>query len=201
MPIVTKEHKERKRQQILKAAYRCFSNQGYHNTSMRNILAEAKLSAGAVYNYYSSKEEILQELVKLGQNSTRELLSEIFNDPAISNPLQQLLTYHFERIGKRDGLKGIRTDISVWAAGITDKKLMNLINQSFNETTQLFTNYISQAQTEGKLKKEMDPGGIAMMLISLIEGLTIQKSLNPNFDKSLYQKGFLSFLKSLGSDH
>ncbi len=59
MPKVTQEHSLARRQQIIDAAYRCFSRNGFHQTSMRDIYQEAGLSAGAVYHYFESKHEII----------------------------------------------------------------------------------------------------------------------------------------------
>ena len=59
MPKVTEAHMEARRRQILEAASACFSRQGFHQTSMQDICREAGLSPGAVYRYYSTKEDII----------------------------------------------------------------------------------------------------------------------------------------------
>ncbi|MCP9983807.1 TetR/AcrR family transcriptional regulator [Actinomadura madurae] len=60
MPRVSEEHLERRRRQILEAARACFVRKGIHETSMQDIFAEAGLSAGAVYRYFKSKNEIIE---------------------------------------------------------------------------------------------------------------------------------------------
>jgi hypothetical protein len=47
MPKVSKEHLERRRQQILEAATECFARQGLHGTSMQDIFDASGLSAGS----------------------------------------------------------------------------------------------------------------------------------------------------------
>src|ERR1700712_1467078 len=59
MPKVTDAHRESRREQILVAAWKCFSRKGFHSTSMADVIAEAGLSAGAVYLYFKSKDEII----------------------------------------------------------------------------------------------------------------------------------------------
>ena len=59
MPKVTDEHRESRREQILIAAWKCFARNGFHSTSMADVIAEADLSAGAVYLYFRSKDEII----------------------------------------------------------------------------------------------------------------------------------------------
>lgn len=46
------------RQDILDAAQRLFTENGYHGTSMRRIAEEAGISLGAAYNHFASKEDI-----------------------------------------------------------------------------------------------------------------------------------------------
>ncbi len=43
---------------ILDAAYALFMEQGYHGTSMRQIVAHAGITTGGLYNHFASKEEI-----------------------------------------------------------------------------------------------------------------------------------------------
>ncbi len=51
------------RDAILAASKHLFLRQGYHATGMREIAHEAGISLGAAYNHFTSKEEILQELL------------------------------------------------------------------------------------------------------------------------------------------
>lgn len=56
---VDKEGTEKRRQQILKAAGDCFSEKGFHQSSMADICKRAKLSPGTVYHYFGSKDEMI----------------------------------------------------------------------------------------------------------------------------------------------
>ncbi|MFE9453761.1 TetR/AcrR family transcriptional regulator [Streptomyces sp. NPDC006739] len=59
MPRISPERREARRAEIVAAARRCFSRDGFHQTSMPDIAAEAGVSAGAPYRYFASKEEII----------------------------------------------------------------------------------------------------------------------------------------------
>jgi AcrR family transcriptional regulator len=47
MPRITQERRDAKRANIVAAARRCFSRDGFHQTSMPEIAREAGVSAGA----------------------------------------------------------------------------------------------------------------------------------------------------------
>jgi AcrR family transcriptional regulator len=51
-----------KRRQILDAAIECFATTGYHAVSISDLAKHAGISKGLMYNYFSSKEELLKTI-------------------------------------------------------------------------------------------------------------------------------------------
>jgi TetR/AcrR family transcriptional regulator, transcriptional repressor of aconitase len=62
MPKVSEEHKERRRQQILEGARRCFGQHGYEGATVARLEREIGLSRGAIFNYFPSKDALFIEL-------------------------------------------------------------------------------------------------------------------------------------------
>jgi AcrR family transcriptional regulator len=54
--------KERRRQQIVVAAKRVFSDKGFNKATMEDIAKEAELSPGTLYLYFKNKEELYASL-------------------------------------------------------------------------------------------------------------------------------------------
>jgi AcrR family transcriptional regulator len=48
---------------ILDAAVKNINERGYHGTSMRDIARDAKITAPSIYHHFSSKQEILQDIM------------------------------------------------------------------------------------------------------------------------------------------
>ena len=55
---------EQRRAQILDAARLCFAQSGFRGASMQEICAEAKMSPGALYRYFPSKEAIIEVIAE-----------------------------------------------------------------------------------------------------------------------------------------
>ena len=55
MPKVSEEYKKNRRSQIVETARECFIKHGYQKASMSDIIAATGLSAGAIYNHFSSR--------------------------------------------------------------------------------------------------------------------------------------------------
>ena len=58
--------REEKRGLILNTALELFAEQGFHATSVDQIAKKAGISKGLTYNYFESKKEILDEILKTG---------------------------------------------------------------------------------------------------------------------------------------
>jgi len=64
------------KERIATAAANLFLDGGYHNTSVREIAQKAGLSVGSVFNYFTSKEEILFFLFSRNQERTEATLRD-----------------------------------------------------------------------------------------------------------------------------
>lgn len=56
---------ERRKQELLKIAYRMFIEKGYENTSIDEIIAEAGIAKGTYYYYFESKEATLEAVIEM----------------------------------------------------------------------------------------------------------------------------------------
>ena len=88
-------HLEARRQQILDAAEACFSRQGFHQTSMQAICSEAGLSPGAVYRYFSSKEDIIAACCQACQQAHWNFIQALTADGSAIRMLDQLVDEGF----------------------------------------------------------------------------------------------------------
>ena len=69
---------------ILDVAMKMFSEKGYDNTSLQDIINETKLSKGAIYHHFSSKEEILQGVFQRIGSENTEIFAEIRDDKSLN---------------------------------------------------------------------------------------------------------------------
>ena len=58
-----------KKELIMNVALELFAENGFHATSISQIAKKAKISKGLTYNYFESKKEILDEIIKKGFDS------------------------------------------------------------------------------------------------------------------------------------
>lgn len=75
---------DERRQEILEAAIKLFSEKGYDKTSISDIAAYLKISQGLCYRYFKSKEEIFEKALDEYANSIADGMIKIISSPELS---------------------------------------------------------------------------------------------------------------------
>ena len=161
MPRVSDAYREQRRQQILDAARRRFARNGFHQTSIQDILTEANLSAGALYRYFRSKEEIIEAIAEdalrqvtapIGQLTKRRPL------PPLDAVIELLLT-NAEDFGFRpDGFAYIGPQ--VWAEALRNPQLRELVQDRFAEVRNALAGVVRAEQAAGRIPTDADPDDV-----------------------------------------
>jgi len=86
------------RERIERAALKHFVEQGIAETSIRDIADEARISLGAMYNHFKSKEELAWQLFINGWNEIGDALSRCeAGQPDLSSKLRAMIDHVFRR--------------------------------------------------------------------------------------------------------
>ena len=82
----TREDALKTRTRILASALSLFARKGYDHTTFNDIAARLKLTKGAVYWHFESKEKLLVELVRLALAKFRRQIEELMPDGELTFP-------------------------------------------------------------------------------------------------------------------
>ncbi len=85
MPL-SKQHKERTREEILAAAGTLFRAHGYHGVGIDTIMAEAGLTRGGFYAHFKSKAALFDEILRTDHGILRRLRER---DEAATTPMPE----------------------------------------------------------------------------------------------------------------
>jgi AcrR family transcriptional regulator len=161
------ERTQRSRAQILNAALRLFSRQGYRATSVRDIAHAAKVSTGNVYHHFRDKQAIFREL--LGQ------YWRAIDDPEF--PINKALASgHFpedlEEVGRaaRESVERYRRYVSLIYVDVVEFEGSH-IRRFYSDMAQRFETFAQRHREQLKLEGRLRPGvtpGSAMMLATRI---------------------------------
>ncbi|MCB0686465.1 MAG: TetR/AcrR family transcriptional regulator [Saprospiraceae bacterium] len=76
-PAQIEEIRQRSMRLILDSALHLFAHQGFHNTTISQIAKRAGVSKGLIYNYFSSKEELVGGIIQEAMETGEEIMSTI----------------------------------------------------------------------------------------------------------------------------
>jgi TetR/AcrR family transcriptional regulator, transcriptional repressor of aconitase len=130
VPKISAQYRDERRAHILAAARRCFVRDGFHQTSMQDLVREAGMSSGAVYRYFASKdamivaiaEENLDQIVAIVQESVRHGTDL---GAALAATLEFVSARHAE-----DGFAAIA--LVVWSEALRNPALAARLQESFD---------------------------------------------------------------------
>ncbi|TNE47901.1 MAG: TetR/AcrR family transcriptional regulator [Bacteroidetes bacterium] len=86
----------RSREKILNAAMEAFATKGYQHVSVSQIAARAGVAKGLLYNYFSSKEDMLLAIVELIMQDIFSYMGGILQEPDPEKKLEQLIRISFQ---------------------------------------------------------------------------------------------------------
>lgn len=179
MPKVTEAHLQARRQQILDAATECFAEKGFHQTTMHDICQLAELSPGAVYRYFSSKEEIIEAMVEERRRQGIELMKAAGERNDTVQALDELARLFFAKL---EDPKGCALDIALWSEAASNPAVRERLREYNRAVRSAFAEIVSGLQDSGVVNPSLDPEAVAQVHISFFEGLLVQRAIDPELD-------------------
>src|SRR6202012_736214 len=134
MPKVSSQYRDERRAHILAAARRCFVRDGFHQTSMQDLVREAGMSSGAVYRYFTSKDAMI---IAIAEENLDQIVAIVRESVAHGAGLGAALAAALEFASSRhadDGFAAIA--LVVWAEALRNPALAVRLRESLDEATE-----------------------------------------------------------------
>ncbi|MGK7222888.1 TetR/AcrR family transcriptional regulator [Kocuria flava] len=191
MVRVSEQYRQRRRAQIVEAASGCFLEHGYEGASMHRIIAATGLSAGALYNHFPSKQELV--LAAAGAALDRVLAGDGADpagdgaDPAFE-PAEWLVAL-LERLAADPATT--RLLLVTWGAAATDPALGALAGEHLGRLRALVARRYGRWAVEelglDEAAAQEWTGMFAQAILSVLQGWVVQSCLLPGFDPEAYR--------------
>lgn len=199
MPRVTEEYRAARRAEIIVAAGKLFASNGFHSTSMADIIAASGLSAGAVYRYFRSKEELIGAVAETALSTADEVFGALLADGAVPSPAEavtQMVEAVLKQVAQDQGLGIDLTPIAlqVWAEAVRSPDLNARANSAFTLLRGHFAEVARRWQKAGNLPADADPDLVGAALLGLGQGFLIQNLLIPGTTAEDYTAGVRALL-------
>lgn len=172
MPKVSSEYRDGRRAQILAAARRCFVSNGFHQTSMQDLVRESGMSSGAVYRYFDSKDAMIVAIAEENLDQVVTIVREsVRGGAAVGAALASALEYVSAR-HEDDGFGAIA--LLVWSEALRNPALATRLQESFDAGVAALAEI---AGASSVISAELAPEALANTLLCVLPGYLLQLTI------------------------
>jgi AcrR family transcriptional regulator len=173
VPKISAAHEQQRRDQILTAAMACFARQGYHATAMDDVVRESGLSVGAIYTYFSSKEDLFLALADARSEQTLAYMSELFRRPGpMADKSREAIDFFFQHLSD-DFVPLARMGVEFLSEAAKSERIKQRQQRRFETVRQFYCWLLREAQQHGDVNPEVDVEAAAELMMALNEGILI----------------------------
>jgi AcrR family transcriptional regulator len=185
MPKVSDAHRAARRQQILDAAAACFARDGFHRTSMQDIVRESGISAGLVYRYFTGKDDVIAAIVTEWHDQR-----QVFASGTVDERAAAYLDY-LRSVGDPANAARLRLGVQIWAEAVRNPRIQELSRRNVDDPRAAVAAALATVPTG------LDPDALARVLIALYQGLLVQTVWDETVDNDAYVRTVAAILGAL----
>lgn len=179
MPRVRDEKSfQAKREQILAIATQCFIESGFHGTGMAKICKAAKMSAGALYRYFPSKESMIEAIVEQDRIETVFFVERLKQAENKAIGLAELMVEAVYLYAEDRSYCQLWIEIA--AEMSRNPVAAKLVSTAETELLTELTALVKQGQLAGDIDSTLMPDITAQLLLTMTYGFLGQFSIQPD---------------------
>lgn len=189
----TSQRQADRRAEILDAAQRCFARNGFHQASMQDICAEAGMSAGNLYRYFPSKEAIIAGICERDRAEAAESFAAVSRAPNFFEGLAELARQHL--VEKSAAEVGLCAEIM--AESRRNPQVAKMFQGIEQDIRRGLSDMLRRAVDAGEIRADLDTDAAATILMTLADGISWRRAVDPSFDPEAVLPMFLHMVGSL----
>jgi AcrR family transcriptional regulator len=196
MPRVSEEYRVARREQIVLAAIRCVAAEGFHKTTMNDVIRESGLSAGAVYGYFRSKEELILAIADRALGLMSGRLGEMSAADPVPGPVEVVgaLAEAVESLAREAQVDITRVAVAAWAEAVRNPQLHDRFAEKMRMMRDAMTQLIRAQQAAGSVDPASDPAQVAQAFVGLFPGYILQRLILGDVTPQTYAAGVAGLL-------
>ena len=177
-PKVTQQYKIEIREKIIKAAIDAFSKNGFDRTRMDDVAKTADLSKGTIYLHFKSKEDLFYAICENNLAEAKQQISIMF---AKKEDLVSQIERFYEVFRKKKTANE-RVFFETIAESARNAELRKALYKQRLNIFETAVGWVNLQIERGFFRKNIDANAIAVGLVSLYDGLTVNKLLGVSED-------------------
>jgi AcrR family transcriptional regulator len=186
--------------QILNAAWTCFQREGLHATTMDDIIRACGLSAGAVYSYFKTKDDLILAALTTSLSDLSALLQPVLarDPPPGPDELVAEITAAVEGFSRRDGFDLKRVALLGWSEAQRNERLRASMREFYLAFRQGLVDVAKAWRRSGRIARAADPEDVARTVLSLVLGYVVQAAIVGDVEPDAIRRGLRALAGARG---
>ena len=182
MPKISQAHREARRRQILDAAIRCFSRDGFHATTTADIVRESGVSQGTLYLYFANKDDMVVALAddRHKAEAFHKALAQREQDPV--RGLLLLIELHGKGLIDPGRVAARRVGVQGWGEALRNPRIHTSIAEGVRIVREAIVGLIERGQRTGQIRSSVNAEAVARTLIAVFQGFVLQTAWGEEMD-------------------
>ena len=156
-----------RKNQILDAAMKVITQNGYENSRMDDVVKSSNMSKGAIYWYYNSKKDLYLDLVNYWVMRYSDMVTKIMEkDQKASLQLKRILNYFIDEYEKDP--EPFKALTEFWSMAQKDKDFRKKLQKVYGAFLDVIESIISNGKKSGEFKN-LDTRIAALSIMMNIE--------------------------------
>ena len=196
MPKVSAEHRTARREQIVMAGWQCVAREGFHKTTMADVVRESGLSAGAVYGYFRSKDEIIAAIADRAVGTVDELFDAMIARPTPQTPSEAIRILTSQAVVLAELPEGdvTRVALQVWGEALRNSEIHATVAEKYTRIRGRCAELVRRMQVAGHVDPDVDPELVSQVLFGLLPGFLVQRLILGDVSPDSYADGLEALL-------
>jgi TetR/AcrR family transcriptional repressor of uid operon len=169
---------EVRRQQILDAAGACFARRGFHAASMAEIARTFGMSAGHIYNFFASKEAIIEALVERDLETALDHIERLRDAAQVSQAMVAGVAEGVQKTVARSSL-----DLEIVAEAARNPRIAATVRAMDAAVRARLKEVVGTIRPDAAGVGERALEAKIELLLAIFDGLTVRVVRNPDFDR------------------
>jgi len=159
------EYKKAVISKIIETALEIFSTKGTRDLTMAEIAEKLGVSKGALYSYFTSKDEILKEIYQSGRQIIRKILCASSDADDFTQAMEKIYQLTIEKYDKY-----IRIYFELLALATHDEKIKKIVKDDYEKDFDVTHEFIQNLISKKKIRTDVDSRILAQLFRSLWMG-------------------------------
>lgn len=161
-----------------------FWTQGYHATSIQDLVDHLGINRASLYDTYGGKESLFQKAFKLYREQNISQLRQFLKGrPGVREGIRELFSAAIAEAVKDPERKGCFVVNTATELVPGDQELLQILGENKRIFEQLFFEYLKQGEERGQFRAGKDLRAIASLLFMLYNGLKVVSKVSADQDQ------------------